>query len=108
MSVCFIFRYTSFILFLFSIHEADFVVSKPLSVESLLFLQKYFFAKKILHLNHSQKSRGNKRKLFSSFFVKYIIDFRVREKIKGFALVAIRAVTEKFCCVVLCAKSVRA
>ena len=67
-----------------------------------------FFAKKILHLNHSQKSRGNKRKLFSSFFVKYIIDFRVREKIKGFALVAIRAVTEKFCCVVLCAKSVRA
>ena len=85
------------------------MVSKPLSVKSLLFLQKYFFAKKILHLNHSQKSRGNKRKLFSSFFfVKYIIDFRVREKIKGFALVAIRAVTEKFCCVVLCAKSVRA
>ena len=84
------------------------MVSKPLSVKSLLFLQKYFFAKKILHLNHSQKSRGNKRKLFSSFVVKYIIDFRVREKIKGFALVAIRAVTEKFCCVVLCAKSVRA
>ena len=108
MSVCFIFRYISFILFLFSIHEADFVVSKPLSVESLLFLQKYFFAKKILHLNHSQKSRGNKRKPFSSFFVKYIIDFRVREKIKGFALVVIRAVTEKFCCVVLYAKSVRA